>query len=35
MTNYDTEAINTPPWWPGIIVLLAISALLIIDFLLK
>ena len=35
MTNYDTETINTPPWWPGIIVLLAISALLIIHLLSK
>lgn len=28
-TNYDLEPLTTPPWWPGIVVLAALAALLI------
>ena len=28
-TNYDMELPNTPPWWPGIAALVALSAALI------
>jgi hypothetical protein len=27
-TNYDMEPITTPPWWPGIIALLVVAAIL-------
>ena len=27
-TNYDLEPITTPPWWPGVIALLVLSAIM-------
>jgi hypothetical protein len=28
VTNYDMAPITTPPWWPGIIALLVVAAIL-------
>jgi hypothetical protein len=27
MTNYDLDPLNTPPWWPGVVALVVLAAI--------
>lgn len=28
MTNYDLDPLNTPPWWPGLVALVVLAAII-------
>jgi hypothetical protein len=28
IANYDMEPINTPPWWPGVVALAVLAAVI-------
>ena len=28
-TNYDLDPLNTPPWWPGVVALVVLAAIII------
>jgi hypothetical protein len=27
-SNYDMEPVNTPPWWPGLVALVVLAAII-------